>query len=61
MLEVETVQSIGPHYVQTLQSWKDNFDANWDSIREDFVDKNPEATESTIEAHRRRWIVSTHV
>ncbi|KAM0485503.1 hypothetical protein ACHAPX_001490 [Trichoderma viride] len=55
-LEVETVQSIGPHYVQTLQSWKDNFDANWDSIREEFVGKNPEATNLSIEAHRRRWI-----
>ncbi|KAL7925969.1 Mycolic acid cyclopropane synthetase domain-containing protein [Trichoderma austrokoningii] len=55
-LEVETVQSIGPHYVHTLQSWNDNFEANWDSIREDFMGKNPEATDLKIEAHRRRWI-----
>ncbi|KAL9479571.1 hypothetical protein ACSS6W_004357 [Trichoderma asperelloides] len=55
-LELETVQNIGPHYVHTLQNWKDNFDANWDSIREDFMSKNPEATDLAIEAHRRRWI-----
>ncbi|KAM0256586.1 hypothetical protein ACHAQJ_004873 [Trichoderma viride] len=55
-LEVETVQSIGPHYIHTLQSWKDNFDANWESIRDVFVSKNPEATDLVIEAHRRRWV-----
>ncbi|KAL7949322.1 cyclopropane-fatty-acyl-phospholipid synthase [Trichoderma barbatum] len=55
-LEVETVQSIGPHYIRTLQCWKENFDENWETIRQDFVSKNPNATELTIEAYRRQWV-----
>jgi cyclopropane-fatty-acyl-phospholipid synthase len=31
MLEVRTVQSIGPHYAKTLRTWRKNFLANWDS------------------------------
>lgn len=56
-LEVETVQSIGPHYIRTLQCWRENFDANWETIRQDFVSKSPSATESAIEAYRRQWVV----
>ncbi|TFB07205.1 Tuberculostearic acid methyltransferase UfaA1 [Trichoderma ghanense] len=55
-LEVETVQSIGPHYIRTLQCWRENFDANWETIRQDFVSKSPSATESAIEAYRRQWV-----
>ncbi|PTB68462.1 cyclopropane-fatty-acyl-phospholipid synthase [Trichoderma citrinoviride] len=55
-LEVETVQSIGPHYIRTLQCWRENFDANWESIRQDFVAKNASATETAIEAYRRQWV-----
>lgn len=56
-LEVETVQSIGPHYIRTLQCWKENFDENWDTIRQDYVSKNPDATDLMIEAYRRTWVV----
>ncbi|KAL7810244.1 Mycolic acid cyclopropane synthetase domain-containing protein [Trichoderma aethiopicum] len=55
-LEVETVQSIGPHYIRTLQCWRENFEANWETIRQDFATKNPSATDSTIEAYRRQWV-----
>ncbi|KAK0762693.1 hypothetical protein N5P37_005511 [Trichoderma harzianum] len=55
-LEVETVQSIGPHYIRTLQCWKENFDENWDTIRQDYVSKNPDATDLMIEAYRRTWV-----
>jgi cyclopropane-fatty-acyl-phospholipid synthase len=56
-LEVESVQSIGPHYIRTLQCWRENFDTNWETIRADFVSKNPSATDFTIEAYRRQWMV----
>ncbi|EGR45034.1 uncharacterized protein TRIREDRAFT_68924 [Trichoderma reesei QM6a] len=55
-LEVESVQSIGPHYIRTLQCWRENFDTNWETIRADFVSKNPSATDFTIEAYRRQWM-----
>lgn len=57
-LEVETVQSIGPHYIRTLQRWRENFLQNWDAIKADFVAKHSTATEGEIEAFRRKWVVS---
>lgn len=30
MLEIRTVESIGPHYAKTLRSWRENFQANWE-------------------------------
>lgn len=56
-LEVETVQSIGPHYIKTLQSWRENFTHNWEVIRESFVAKHTDVTEEDIEAFRRKWVV----
>lgn len=58
-LEVETVQSIGPHYIKTLQCWRENFLHNWDTIKANYISKNPDADEEVIEAYRRRWLVST--
>lgn len=29
-LEIRTVQSIGPHYAQTLRLWREKFQANWE-------------------------------
>jgi cyclopropane-fatty-acyl-phospholipid synthase len=55
-LEVETVQSIGPHYIRTLQRWRENFLQNWDAIKADFVAKHSTATEGEIEAFRRKWV-----
>ncbi|KAL7933141.1 cyclopropane-fatty-acyl-phospholipid synthase [Trichoderma chlorosporum] len=55
-LEVETVQSIGPHYIRTLQCWRENFNENWETIRQDYVSKNPNATDLMIEAYRRTWV-----
>ncbi|KAB5540459.1 Mycolic acid cyclopropane synthetase-domain-containing protein [Coniochaeta sp. 2T2.1] len=55
-LEVETVQSMGPHYVKTLVCWRENFLRNWIAIRNDFAAKHPDATETNIEAFRRRWL-----
>ncbi|KAF2119539.1 Mycolic acid cyclopropane synthetase-domain-containing protein [Lophiotrema nucula] len=36
-LEVESVESIGPHYIKTLRLWGEKFEQNWPSIR----DKKP--------------------
>ncbi|KAN0101526.1 cyclopropane-fatty-acyl-phospholipid synthase [Hyaloscypha variabilis] len=55
-LEVETVQSIGPHYIKTLQCWREKFLRNWETIKQSFVAKHQHATEDDIEAFRRRWI-----
>ncbi|KAK5992106.1 Tuberculostearic acid methyltransferase UfaA1 [Cladobotryum mycophilum] len=55
-LEVETVQSIGPHYIKTLQCWRQNFERNWEEIRADFVSKHQDAVENDIEAYRRQWM-----
>ncbi len=49
-LEVETVQSIGPHYIRTLQCWRENFLRNWDLIRTSFLAKHQDATDEEIEA-----------
>ena len=57
-LEVETVQNIGPHYIRTLQCWRENFEKNQDVIRANFVEKHKDATEADIEAFCRTWLVS---
>lgn len=56
-LEIETVQSIGPHYIRTLACWREKFLENWETIRASFVSKSPSVTEEEIEAFRRRWVV----
>ena len=60
-LEIECVQSIGPHYIKTLRSWRDNFLRNWPAIREEYEesrkgkgDSDRKVTEHEIEAWRRR-------
>ncbi|KAH8801801.1 Mycolic acid cyclopropane synthetase-domain-containing protein [Xylogone sp. PMI_703] len=55
-LEVDSLQSIGPHYIRTLMTWRENFIRNWDIIRDDYVARHPDATEFDIEAFRRLWI-----
>ncbi|KUJ23259.1 cyclopropane-fatty-acyl-phospholipid synthase [Mollisia scopiformis] len=62
-LEIECLQSIGPHYVRTLRSWRENFLKNWPAIREEFEesrkgkgDADGKVTEQEVEAWRRRWI-----
>lgn len=57
-LEIEAVQNIGPHYIRTLQCWRENFDKNWDSIRKSFAERHEEASEDDIEFYHRRWLVS---
>ncbi|KAF2186649.1 cyclopropane-fatty-acyl-phospholipid synthase [Zopfia rhizophila CBS 207.26] len=53
-LEVETVESIGPHYIKTLRLWGEKFDENWASIRELYT-KTHKLSETDLEAFRRRW------
>lgn len=60
-LEVECVQSIGPHYVKTLRSWRENFLRNWPAIREEFEESRKgkgevdgKVSEHEVEAWRRR-------
>ncbi|KAH8746134.1 Mycolic acid cyclopropane synthase [Hyaloscypha sp. PMI_1271] len=56
-LEVQTVQSIGPHYVKTLRSWREKFLKNWKPIREEFESsRKGKMSEAEVEAWRRRWI-----
>jgi cyclopropane-fatty-acyl-phospholipid synthase len=57
-LEVDGVQSIGPHYIKTLECWRKNFMHNWQTIRSSFISKTPGATADDIEHFRRRWLVS---
>jgi cyclopropane-fatty-acyl-phospholipid synthase len=57
-LEVETVQNIGPHYIRTLQCWRESFITNWATIRKNFLEKHKMATEDDVEFYRRRWLVS---
>ncbi|KAI9148788.1 Tuberculostearic acid methyltransferase UfaA1 [Paramyrothecium foliicola] len=59
-LEVDNVQSIGPHYIQTLHSWHKNFLHNWDAVRKNFMAEHAGATEEELEAYRRRWVLSEH-
>ncbi|PFH61398.1 hypothetical protein XA68_17450 [Ophiocordyceps unilateralis] len=54
-LEVETVENIGPHYVRTLQRWRQKFLGAWPETRAIFVKAKPDTTEDEIEAYRRRW------
>jgi cyclopropane-fatty-acyl-phospholipid synthase len=54
-LEVQTVQSIGPHYVKTLRSWREKFLKNWKPIREEFESsRKGKMSEAEVEAWRRR-------
>ncbi|RDA90391.1 hypothetical protein CP533_5655, partial [Ophiocordyceps camponoti-saundersi (nom. inval.)] len=55
-LEVETVENIGPHYVRTLQCWREKFQRTWPETKAIFVKAKPNATETEIEAYRRRWV-----
>ncbi|KAJ8096665.1 Mycolic acid cyclopropane synthetase-domain-containing protein [Lipomyces tetrasporus] len=55
-LEVDAMQSIGPSYIRTLMTWRENFLKNWKIIRDDYVARHPDATEFDIEAFRRVWI-----
>lgn len=60
-LEIECVQSIGPHYIKTLRSWRENFLRNWPAIREEYEesrrgkgDADGKIAEHEVEAWRRR-------
>ncbi|KAF2140654.1 uncharacterized protein K452DRAFT_273368 [Aplosporella prunicola CBS 121167] len=55
-LEVETIQSIGPHYAKTLRSWRENFEINWERIRKQYLENHPGTDEQQVEPYRRRWI-----
>jgi cyclopropane-fatty-acyl-phospholipid synthase len=57
-LEVESVSSIGPHYVKTLRLWREKFCENWPRIRASYTKGRPDLSEEDIETFRRRWIVS---
>jgi cyclopropane-fatty-acyl-phospholipid synthase len=54
-LEVDTVQSIGPHYAKALRLWRENLLANWDVIKEDYR-RGRGGDEKDLEAFRRRWV-----
>ncbi|KIM93309.1 hypothetical protein OIDMADRAFT_173244 [Oidiodendron maius Zn] len=55
-LEVDSLQSIGPHYIRTLMAWRENFLQNWNTIKADFVGRHPDATKADVEAFRRMWV-----
>ena len=55
-LELESVQSIGPHYAKALRLWREKFLGNWEAIRADYLKERGEMSEVDIEAFRRRWI-----
>ncbi|KAJ8070905.1 hypothetical protein OCU04_001264 [Sclerotinia nivalis] len=55
-LELESVQSIGPHYARTLRLWRENFLANWETTKSLYVKERGNMTALDLEAFRRRWI-----
>ncbi|PYH47149.1 cyclopropane-fatty-acyl-phospholipid synthase [Aspergillus saccharolyticus JOP 1030-1] len=55
-LELDSLQSIGPSYIKTLTTWRENFLKNWELIRQDYIGRHPEAKEDEIEAFRRVWV-----
>lgn len=60
-LELESVQSIGPHYARTLRLWRENFLANWETTKMLYVKERGDMTALDLEAFRRRWIVSSPI
>lgn len=58
-LELDSVQSIGPHYARTLRLWRENFLANWETTKILYVKERGDMTPLDLEAFRRRWIVNT--
>lgn len=57
-LELESVQSIGPHYVRTLRLWRENFIENWDKTKLLYMEERGDMTLLDLETFQRRWIVS---
>ncbi|KAA8573408.1 hypothetical protein EYC84_004994 [Monilinia fructicola] len=55
-LELESIQSIGPHYARTLRLWRENFLANWESTKLLYVKERGNISTLDLEAFRRRWI-----
>ncbi|PQE16424.1 cyclopropane-fatty-acyl-phospholipid synthase protein [Rutstroemia sp. NJR-2017a BVV2] len=55
-LEVECVQSIGPHYAKALRLWRENFLANWETIKVLYLKERGSMSPLDLEAFRRRWI-----
>ncbi|ESZ90408.1 hypothetical protein SBOR_9196 [Sclerotinia borealis F-4128] len=55
-LELESVQSIGPHYARTLRLWRENFLANWETTKKLYANEREDMTALDLEAFRRRWI-----
>ncbi|KAF2263054.1 cyclopropane-fatty-acyl-phospholipid synthase [Lojkania enalia] len=58
-LEIESVQSIGPHYIRTLRLWAEKFEQNWPNIKEKYIEAKKQEgqmlKETELEAFRRRW------
>ncbi|KAF7880313.1 uncharacterized protein EAF02_007159 [Botrytis sinoallii] len=55
-LELESVQSIGPHYVRTLRLWRENFIQNWDETKLLYMKERGDMTLLDLETFQRRWI-----
>ncbi|RAL62901.1 hypothetical protein DID88_004742 [Monilinia fructigena] len=55
-LELESVQSIGPHYARTLRLWREKFLANWETTKLLYMKERGNMTALDLEAFRRRWI-----
>ncbi|KAJ6784152.1 hypothetical protein PWT90_04182 [Aphanocladium album] len=55
-LVVEEILSFGGHYVKTLQCWKENFLANFDTMIAPALRKeHPRMTEADLEVFKRKW------
>ncbi|THV47660.1 hypothetical protein BGAL_0297g00170 [Botrytis galanthina] len=55
-LELESVQSIGPHYVRTLRLWRENLIENWDKTKLLYMEERGDMTLLDLETFQRRWI-----
>lgn len=56
-LEVTSAESNGSHYARSVETWKENFLKNWDTIKKSYQEENPKCTDFEIEVFRRKWLV----
>ena len=57
-LEIDSVQSIGPHYSKALNLWREKFVQNWPTIKSSMGEAFHGRPDTEVEAFRRKWLVS---
>ena len=60
-LEIETVRSIGPHYVKALRLWREKFLDCWAETKGSFDIEDKFAASGELEASKRKWEVCVYL